>query len=42
LSWERNRIRLRDAGASVTMALDERWRWGWNKIRLPDAGMFKT
>jgi len=28
------KIRLPDAGASISLALDQRQRWEWSKIRL--------
>jgi len=31
-----------DAGASVTLALEERQRWEWSKIGLPNAGASVT
>jgi hypothetical protein len=36
------KIRLPDAGAFISLALDQRQRWEWSKIRLPDAGASVT
>jgi hypothetical protein len=32
------KIRLPDAGVSLSLALDQRQRWEWSKIWLPDVG----